>query len=113
MYDLHSEFDIKEHAKHYVNYLEVIIRPSGKVEYAIPSHQEKLIKIGMDKHNCSREDYQSMCPREYWLDYMTWLTKDTKCVSVWTDYFAGTPNRFQRKKLEDLKRAGIYLGETT
>ena len=44
-YDLHSPFDLQQHKNTFINYLEVVIRPSGLVEYAVPSHQEKLLRI--------------------------------------------------------------------
>ena len=34
MYDLYSKFDIEQHKKHYINYLEVILFPDGHIEYA-------------------------------------------------------------------------------
>lgn len=46
MYDLMtSKFDVDEHIKNYPFYTEVIIFPDGHVEYAIPSHQEKLCQV--------------------------------------------------------------------
>ena len=40
-YDLYSKFDLEKHVRKYIHYTEVIIRPNGTVEYAVPSHQEK------------------------------------------------------------------------
>lgn len=37
-YDLHCDFDILKHKEAYTNYLEVIILPTGRIEYAVPSH---------------------------------------------------------------------------
>ena len=106
MYDLYCEFDINKHKEQYINYLEIIILPTGKVEYAVPSHQEKLISIGMSKYGCSREELDSMCPRDMWSDFLVWLCDITGCIAVWTRHFEGEPNRFQRIKLEELKRNG-------
>lgn len=110
-YDTRYDFDIQKHKETYINYLEVIILPTGKVEYAVPSHQEKLIRIGMNKHKCSRDTYMKMCPEEYYFDYMTWLCKDTGCIAVWNDRFYGNPNRFQMKKLQELKNSGLYRSD--
>lgn len=110
-YDLHCAFDIQKHKETYVNYLEVIILPTGKVEYAVPSHQDKLIHVGMKKHECSRQKYMDMCPEEYYFDYMNWLCQDTGCIAVWNDRICGKPNRFQKKKLQELKYAGLYGGD--
>ena len=42
---LHSPFDIETHKQTFVSYLEVVISPEGVVEYATPSHTDKLIEI--------------------------------------------------------------------
>ena len=39
MYNVHSEFDLKKHKEKFINYLEVVIEPNGKIHYAVPSHQ--------------------------------------------------------------------------
>lgn len=109
-YSVYSEFDIDKHKKTFVNYLEVIILPSGKVEYAVPSHQEKLIAIAMNKYNCTRDGIMAKCPVEYYFDFITWLSMITKTIAVWDGRIEGTPNRFQRHKLQELKRNGLYKG---
>lgn len=112
IYDiLHGEFDIELHRNNFKNYLEVIILPDGKVEYAVPSHQEKLIKICMDKFNVTREELNSMCPEEFYLDFMTWLCEKSRCISVWTNFYRGAPNSNQLSKLKLLHSEGLYLGE--
>lgn len=42
---LHSPFDIETHKQTFVSYLEVVISPEGTVEYAVPSHSDKLVEI--------------------------------------------------------------------
>ena len=42
-YDIYCAFDLEKHKQTYVQYLEVVILEDGTVEYAVPSHQEKLI----------------------------------------------------------------------
>lgn len=106
MYDLYCEFDLDKHVKAYPYYTEVIILPSGRVEYAVPSHQEKLIQLLMEKWNCSRNDVANKCPRNMWCDYLEWLLRESKCVAVWYDHFVGTPNRFQRIVLDRFVKAG-------
>ena len=64
-YDLYSDFDLAKHIKAYPFYTEVIIHYNGKVEYAVPSHQEKLIQIGMQKYKCSREEFIEKCNKVY------------------------------------------------
>ena len=109
-YNLHCDFDIEKHKKTYINYLEVIIMPNGKVSYAVPSHQMKLEMIACSKFEVDREGLLNMCPRGMWLDYNQWLMDVTGCISVWTDFYLGKANEYQLSKLEELKEAGIYLG---
>ena len=42
---LHAPFDLEIHKKTFIDYLEVIIRPDGTVEYAVPSHLYKLMSV--------------------------------------------------------------------
>lgn len=107
MYNIYSKFDIEKHKSIYINYLEVIILPDGTVEYAVPSHQEKLIKIAMEKLKVTREELNELCPREYYFDLITWLTKITSCVSVWNNYVVGEPNEIQKEVIEQLKLEGL------
>lgn len=106
MYDLHSPFDIEQHKKHYINYLEVVIFPDGHVEYAIPSHQEKLIQICQDKLDISRYELERMCPRDYYGDFMTWLCNISGCVSVWNNYIVQSDKlpmtTYQKTTIEEL-----------
>lgn len=111
MYDLYSEFDVEEHMKKYVNYLEVIILPTGRIEYAVPSHQEKLIKIAMEKYHISRDELMRRCPQEYYCDFMEWLQQITGCVSVWSYCYKGKPNKFQKHSLRILIKKGLTKGE--
>lgn len=107
-YDLYHPFDFDKHKKNFFHYFEAIILPNGVVEYAVPSHQEKLIKIGMQKHHMTnRRDYEELCPREYWCDYLAWLLQDTDCIACWTDHWMGTPNRFQKHTIKRLLQEQI------
>lgn len=81
-YSIYSVFDVEQHKKTYVNYLEVIIGEGGKVAYAIPSHQEALIKIACRKLGVTRQELNAMCPKDYCFDFMTWLCTITGCCSV-------------------------------
>lgn len=63
-----SEFNLTEHLKRYVNYTEVIIFPDGHIEYAIPSHQEKLISILCNIDHKSRQQVIDETPTEYYFD---------------------------------------------
>ena len=110
-YSIYCNFDINKHKETYTDYLEVIIDQNGKVMYAIPSHQEKLIQMACSKLNCTRQELNDMCPKEYYCDFITWLCKITHAVSVWNNfYIAYSLNQKQRKKLLQLKEAGIFWG---
>lgn len=110
-YDLHSKFNIAEHKKHYIHYLEVTILPDGVIEYAIPSHQEHLIALACDKLGVDRDTLFKMTPPEYYFDFLTWLQMQTGAISVWEDgvyFYSVTPA--QRRSLCMLKVAGLYRG---
>ena len=113
MYDLNSKFDIEQHKKHYVNYLEVVIFPDGHIEYAVPSHQEKLIAVCREKLHISRNELNDMCPEEYYCDFMTWLCTISECVSVWNNFIVHSDTipmtDRQKQSLQKLKDAGLYL----
>ena len=109
-YDVYQQFNIDRHAATYVNYLEVIVRQDGKVEYAVPSHQEKLIAIAMEKFNKTRDEISAMCPEDKYFDFMSWLCDITDCISVWNMAFEGKPNAIQTAVLEIFKERGLYTG---
>lgn len=115
MYNLESAFDIEQHKKHYVNYLEVIIFPDGHVEYAVPSHQEKLIAICREKLHISRDELNNKCPTEYYGDFLVWLCNISECVSVWDNFIQRSDciplTNAQYKTLKLLKDNKLYFGE--
>ena len=102
-YSVYSEFDIEMHSKTFKEYLEVIIDADGKVMYAVPSHQEKL--------GISRDELNSMCPREYYFDFMRWLCKISGAMAVWNGKCEfWEPTVKQIRELRKLKMAGLYHG---
>lgn len=111
-YDLYSNFDIEQHKKTFVHYLEVVIDENGKVMYAVPSHQEKIIALACEKLNATREELNSMCPQEYCFDFMTWLCKISGACAVWEKFIqADKMNEQQIKALQMLKDNGLYWGK--
>lgn len=109
---LHGPFDIETHSKYFINYLEVVILSDGAIEYAVPSHQEKLISIAMEKFNVSRDDILEMCPPNMYFDVVTWLMDITGAVCVWTEFYTcddGLTEK-QMESLLKLKEAGLYKG---
>lgn len=110
-YNLQSTFDPEQHAKTFVNYLEVIIKPDGTIEYAVPSHTKKLESIFAELVGASEESVMRMCPEARWFDYLEWLTEMTGCISVWNDNYVGNPNRKQQYALVSLRTHGLYKGK--
>jgi hypothetical protein len=99
-YSVYSKFNLDKHKETFINYLEVVIMEDGTVEYAVPSHQEKLIRIAQDKFNCTRQELFDMCPPEYYFDVVTWLCQQTGCVSVWNNGYIGFPNDKQKQVIQ-------------
>lgn len=110
-YTIYSEFDLQKHKQTFINYLEVIIHEDGSVHYAVPSHQEYLIKYACKQLNCSRDELYDMCPEEYYFNLMEWLCKITKCVSVWSQGFIYCElSDNQKETLQILIDNGLTLG---
>lgn len=107
---LNNPFDIETHKRTFINYLEVIILEDGKIQYAIPSHQEKLITIACKKLNVTREELIEMCPEEYYLDFMNWLCQITNSVSLWNEYMIGKPNEKQQQAIKQISDEGLFKG---
>lgn len=111
-YDLHSEFSAEKHKEKFIHYLEVVIDENGKIMYAVPSHQEKMIAIACEKLGISREEFIKMCPEDYYYDVFTWLLKESGVCAVWENFCKTYKlNKNQIRSLEMLKDCGLYLGE--
>ena len=108
--NIYSEFNINKHKETYINYLEVIIDAEGTVYYAVPSHQEFLINYICKRDNLTRNELDDLCPREYYFDFMTWLCKISKCISVWNNFYFGIANEKQKLKLKELSENKLYTG---
>ena len=87
---------ITHHNKNFICYCEIVIHPDGDIEYAIPSHQETLIRItGIDR-DVLRDTLSIKC------DMMKELCNITNCVSVWYNYYI-TPDFITKEQLHSLK----------
>lgn len=102
---LHSEFDIETHRQNFINYLEIVIYPDGKIEYAIPSHVLKLTQI---YGKSSDEVFEEYMKEGIGIEPATWLCNKTGCLSVWNNGYTGTPNPWQYQALQKLAKAGLY-----
>lgn len=98
---LHNKFDINIHKENFINYLEVIIRPDGTIEYAVPSHQQKLEKIAIEINGIEKFN-QELESDEAYNDYLKWLCNFTGCVSVWNN-FCVKPTNFTNEQKQSLK----------
>lgn len=96
--------------KKHINYLEVIIDEDGKIYYAVPSHQQALIRVACQKLNCTEQELSDMCPQEYYCNFNIWLSMQAKCTCVWNDFYEGVLNDKQKESLIYLKENGLYNG---
>lgn len=111
-YSVYCEFDPKKHKEKFVHYLEIIIESDGHVLYAVPSHQEKMVELACIKHGVTREELNAMCPKEYYFDFITWLSMQTGTIAVWEHLYMGTKvTKRQAAKLKQLKLLGLYAGK--
>lgn len=111
-YTVYSGFDIEQHKKTFIHYLEIVIDENGKIMYAIPSHQEKLINLACEKLNVTREGLNAMYSNEYYFDLITWLCEMSGACAVWEKFIQYDKLTEQQiKALQMLKENGLYLGE--
>lgn len=96
MYDLNSKFDIQKHKETYHYYFEALIFPDGHIEYAVPSHQELLIKKGCEKYNLSREKLMSYIPS------LESLINDLGVILCWYDSIR-LPRSITKEQINTLK----------
>ena len=110
MYDVYSPFDIEQHKKTYINYLEVIIIPDGTVMYAVPSHQMAVENYLMRNLDKTRDDVRAMCPVEMWGDYSQWLCDKSGCIMMWDRFFISPSNMTneQVEKIKELQNEGLF-----
>lgn len=102
---LHAPFDVRTHKETFINYLEIIIKPDGTPEYAVPSHMMKLAEI----YGKPQEDvYEEFLQERTGLDDIDWLCLKTGCISVWQYRIQGLPNDAQLATLQRLHDAGLY-----
>ena len=101
-YDIYCAFDLEKHKQTYVQYLEVVILEDGTVEYAVPSHQEKLIALACQKRGVTRQELNDLCPREYYYDFLTWLCMQANAVADWDAAETENGRRVRRHYSEDL-----------
>lgn len=108
---LHGAFDAEIHKLTFIDYLEVVISPDGVVEYAVPSHSEKLLQVYMQQHSIDRGTaLRNLASKNN--GYIESLSEATGYISVWNEnYITGCkPTQQQLNKLKTLKLQGLYHG---
>ena len=110
-YNLYCQFDTEKHKKTFINYLEVVILEDGTIEYAVPSHQEKAIKIACGKLQCDRDYFIDVISKDHLIDWYEWLM-DTAGVIMVCDRQVHFHNITQAQidSLKKLKESGLYFG---
>ena len=103
-------FNIERHNAHFINYCEVVVYPDGKVEYATPSHQEKMIEIYAKKHNITNSKAKEIFYDD--IDFFDKILDDTGIVLVWYNNFQFTKiNKTQIEVLNLMKVFGCIRKE--
>ena len=108
---LRSPFDVQIHKETFINYLEIVILKDGSIEYAVPSHQLKLIDVIAKEKGITHREVADLCPPEFYGDYMTWLCREAQAISVWNNFYLGEPNPAQIQTLIMLMTENLYTGE--
>lgn len=110
-YGLHSDFDIEKHKQTFVHYLEIVIDRDGHISYAVPSHQEKMIRTSCERLGVSRQQLYDLCSREMYWNFMKWLSEKSGLMAVWESHHeVYKPTKKQIAMLRRLKLAGLYEG---
>ena len=110
-YNLYCPFDIEKHKKTFINYLEVVILEDGTIEYAVPSHQEKAIKIACEKLRCDRDCFIDVVSQKHLSDWNEWLMDTAGVIMVWDSFIQfHNVTQAQIDSLKKLKEAGLYFG---
>jgi len=117
---LREPFNIDTHKNTFKNYLEVLVLKSGRIVYAVPSHQIALVRVFSHSLGHVEQIEYGYDPKSIWkhipqqVDVMQWLVDKTGVVSLWdtTGYFPNKGvNRAQYLAIKRLKHHGLYKGE--
>ena len=93
---LYMPFSVKVHSQVFTCYCEVIIWPDGKVEYAIPSHSEKLYQEYCKKHNLNRDQlWEQFKGREFAATDL--MMEDLGIIFIWYDHMMNVTKVTQKQ----------------
>ena len=97
---------VVQHNLKYNFYCEAVILSDGDIQYAIPSHQQKLVMlydISMQEiYDCSKKYQQLMEKIPMTASPLHWMCEDLNVVSVWYD-FCVVPISYTSNQLNSLK----------
>lgn len=85
---LKSKFNFEFHGKNFIQYCEVIITPNGEVRYAIPSHEQAILKYLSEKNNMSIKEIMKEYNTLPCCDIYDRLLEESGCILVWYDRYA-------------------------
>lgn len=107
--DRTTVFDYETHRKNFTNYLEVIINKDGTIEYAVPSHQQKLLNLYCKNHNVTMEELWNLIPIEESPE--SWIVFNEGVISVWYDFIIRPEyiTEEQKNTLHKLKETGCLF----
>ena len=100
---LRRPFDCNVHNETFRNYCEVIIKDDGEVVYGTPSHMECLKRIYRERFGTNPDED---CPREFYADYLGWLSRKLEACVVYTRFFNEFYNKKQVLVLRKLQMSG-------
>ena len=107
--DRNTVFDYETHRKNFINYLEVIINKDGTIEYAVPSHQQKLLNLYCKNHNITMEELWNIIPITD--NPESWIIFNEGVISVWYDFIIRPEyiTEEQKNTLHKLKETGCLF----
>lgn len=83
---LQSDFDFATHSKSFHNYCEVVILEDGKIEYAVPSHDQKLLSVVAKKYATTIPMLVHKFEGEAQAWYWEICSYNTRCMQVTNEY---------------------------
>lgn len=107
---LNSPFSIETHKKTFTCYTELVITEDGIAHYAVPSHNEFLIKMCCNKLNMTRDEVMDyIWNKGKAADYVEYMIELTNTILVWYGGYKGTPNDKQKDTIQALIDNGLMV----
>lgn len=84
------------------NHFEIIIDVDGKMYEAYPSHADWLVDRFVASSDLPEKEALELIP---YFNVISFLTRVTGCIAVWSTRFVGKPNAKQRRVLLQLVKS--------